>query len=70
MAAPKQTQSAMHYAGLATQWMAMLGVSVWAGYKIDKWINWKFPLFLILFPLISLSVSLWQIIKDSSKTKK
>ncbi len=60
----------MRYAGLATQWLIMLGVAVWAGYKIDRWANLKFPLFLILFPLISLSLSLWQIIKESNKPHK
>jgi len=70
MDTPKQSGNSMKYASLATQWMVMLGVAVWAGYKIDKWLNWKFPLFLILFPLISLSVSLWQIIKESNKPKK
>ena len=70
MSTSEEPQSAMRYASLATQWMAMLGIAVWAGYKIDKWLGWKFPLFLILFPLISLSVSLWQIIKESNKPKK
>ena len=60
----------MKYASLATQWMVMMLAGVWGGYKIDKWLHWKFPLFLILFPLISLSLSLWQIIKEFSKPKK
>lgn len=60
----------MRYAGLATQWMVMMGIGVWLGYKLDKLINWKLPLFLILFPLISLALSLWQLIKELNKPGK
>lgn len=60
----------MRYIGLGTQWMVMLLVAVWAGYKVDIFTNWKLPLFLILFPLISLSLSLWQLIRELNKPKK
>lgn len=57
----------MKYAGLATQWMVMLGGGVWLGYLLDHKIGWRVPLFTILFPLIALVVSLWQIIKEFNK---
>lgn len=67
----KQNQiNAMRYASLATQWMLMLLLAVWAGYKLDKKLNWKVPLFLILFPLISLALSLWRLINELNKPKK
>lgn len=60
----------MRYAGLATQWMVMMGLGVWLGLKLDKYLNWgSVPLFTILFPLIALVVSLWQIIKEFNKKK-
>jgi F0F1-type ATP synthase assembly protein I len=59
----------MRYSGLATQWMAMLLISVWAGYKLDHWIHLK-ALFLILLPVGSLSLSMWQLIKELNKPKK
>ncbi len=63
----------MRYAGLATQWMVMLGVSVWLGYKLDhlleKYLG-SIPLFLILFQLVALFVSLWGIIKEFNKKQK
>jgi uncharacterized membrane protein AbrB (regulator of aidB expression) len=64
------SNSAMRYAGLATQWMVMLLIAVWAGYKLDRWAGWKFPLFLLLLPLIALFVSLWQLIKTFNKKSK
>ena len=60
----------MRYAGLATQMMAMLGLATWGGYKLDKYLGWKFPLFLIVFPLVALVVSLWSLIRELNKKDK
>ena len=60
----------MRYASLATQWMLLLLLAVWAGHKLDEKLNWKVPLFLILFPLISLALSLWRLINELNKPKK
>lgn len=64
-----ETQNTLRYAGLATQWMVMLLVAVAAGYKLDQYLKWKAG-FIIVFPLLSLSFSLWQIIKVFTKPKK
>jgi F0F1-type ATP synthase assembly protein I len=65
-----RNRNMMRYAGLGTQWMAMLLIAVWGGYKLDNHIGWKFPLFLISFPLIALGVSLWQLLRELNKPKK
>lgn len=70
MNAPRQPQNMMRYAGLATQWMAMLLIAVWAGHKLDNKLNWKVPLFLILIPVAALALSLWQLIKELNKPVK
>jgi uncharacterized membrane protein AbrB (regulator of aidB expression) len=70
MSDPKKTNDTLRYAGLATQWMVMLLIAVWGGYKLDKVTAWKFPVFLILFPLISLAILLWGVIKEFTKPKK
>ncbi len=70
MSSPKQTQNTLRFAGLATQWMVMLLVAVWAGHKIDLWTKWKVPVFLIVFPIIALAVALWQLINELGNTKK
>ena len=59
----------MRYAGLATQWMVMLLAGVWLGYKLDSYLNWGIPMFVILFPLVSLVISLIGIIKEVNKKK-
>jgi hypothetical protein len=58
------------YAGLATQWLVMLGAAVWIGLKLDKLTGWKFPLFVVTLPLIALCFSLWQLIREFNKPKK
>ena len=70
MSQQRSPQNMMRYAGLATQWMAMLGIAVFAGYKLDKVLNWRVPVFLILFPVAALALSLWQLIKELNKTGK
>jgi uncharacterized membrane protein YqjE len=59
----------MRYVGLGTQWMVLMLLAVWAGIKIDEKLQWKFPLFTVLLPLIALVFSLWKIIKEFSKPK-
>lgn len=66
----KKHTNMSRYAGLATQWMVMLLLAVWAGLKLDSRTGWKFPLFIILLPLIALGYSLWQIVKEFNKPRK
>ena len=58
------------YAGLATQWLAMLGLAVWIGLKLDKLTGWRFPVFVITLPLAALCFSLWQLVREFNKPKK
>ena len=55
------------YLGLATQLMVAIGLGVFAGLKLDKWLAFKFPLLVWVLPLLILSAAIWQIIKDTSK---
>ncbi|WP_326990544.1 AtpZ/AtpI family protein [Chitinophaga sp. 212800010-3] len=59
----------VRYAGLAFQMMVTLGLGVFAGYKLDQRIGWRFPVFLIIFSLIALAILLWQIIKDTRRNE-
>ena len=56
------------YAGLAFQWAIMLGLAVWGGMKLDEKIGVK-ALLVIVFPLLALAVSLYQIIRESNPKK-
>jgi len=57
----------LKYLSLATQLMVGLGLGVFAGLKLDKWLSFKSPLMVWILPLLILSAAIWQIIKDTSK---
>lgn len=59
----------MKYAGMATQFMATLGVAFFLGIKIDKWSNLNFPIATICLPLLMLIYMLWKIVKESNTQK-
>lgn len=56
----------LRYSGLATQLLALLGIAVWLGLKLDAYLHFR-TLFVILFPLLALSFSLWQLIRNLNK---
>ena len=65
----KRSPNIMRFAGLATQWMVTLLIAVWGGHKIDKWIGWKFPVFLMLLALGALAFSFWQLMNELNNRK-
>lgn len=42
----------MRYAGLAMQFFVAIGLGVFAGIKLDEWLNIAFPLLVWLLPLL------------------
>jgi F0F1-type ATP synthase assembly protein I len=65
----KKRNTLLRYAGLAFQMMATLGLAVFVGYKIDQRTGWSFPVFMIIFSLLALTLLLWQIIKDTRRNE-
>jgi hypothetical protein len=55
------------YAGLATQLLVVLAITLWAGIKLDKWLRFSTPLFTWIFPLIAIIGLMIKVIKDTSK---
>lgn len=66
----REANVVMQYVGLATQWMVMLLLAVWLGHKVDGYFHWKIPVAMIVFPLVSLVISLWRIISVFNKKNK
>jgi hypothetical protein len=58
----------MKYAGLATQLLVLLGIAVWGGLKLDEHLHFR-ALFVILLPVIALTISLVQLIRSVSNKK-
>jgi hypothetical protein len=57
----------MRYAGLGMQLFVSLGLAVFAGYKADKWLFMKFPVFVWALPLVVLFLIIYKLIKETSK---
>lgn len=62
----RKTISAMRYASLATQWLVMLGLAVWAGLWLDRKTGVR-ALFVVLLPVVALVFSLYNLIKTFNK---
>jgi Na+/glutamate symporter len=58
------------YASLATQMFVSIALMVYLGWWIDKKLNWKFPLFTISLPFITIVGILVKIIIESNNSKK
>jgi type IV secretory pathway TrbD component len=59
----------MRYAGMGAQIFASLGIAVFVGYKIDKWLAISFPILVWLLPVLVLTVFIYKLIKETSKRK-
>ena len=59
----------MRYAGLGAQLLVSLGIAVFIGYKIDRWMHTRIPLLVWLLPFIVLCVLIYKLIKDTSGRK-
>ena len=57
----------MRYAGLGAQLLVSLGIAVFVGYKADRWIHTRIPLFVWLLPFAVLCVLIYKLVKDTSK---
>jgi type IV secretory pathway TrbD component len=59
----------MRYAGMGAQIFASLGIAVFVGYKIDKWLAISFPILVWLLPVLVLTIFIYKLIKETSKRK-
>jgi hypothetical protein len=69
---PKQNSQndLMRYAGLGAQIFVSLGIAVFAGYKLDRWLKISLPLLVWLLPLLVLVVMIYSLIRETSKRKQ
>jgi hypothetical protein len=63
------TSDLMRYAGMGSQILVSLGIAVFAGYKIDKWLKIPLPLLVWLLPLVMLIGIIYKLIKETSGNK-
>jgi hypothetical protein len=67
---PQQNNNDLtRYASMGAQIFASMGIAVFLGYKIDKWLAISFPILVWLLPVLVLSVFIYKLIKETSKRK-
>jgi len=49
---------------MAFQMVIIIGLGVFGGIKLDKWLHMRFPLFTLLLSLIAVALSIYYMIKD------
>jgi len=54
---------------MAFEMFAIIGLGIFAGIKLDQWLNMSFPLFTVLFSFISVAGAIYNAIKDLLKRK-
>ena len=60
----KQANAYIKYSGLAFQMGAIIGLGTWGGSKIDEMRETDFPLFTLIFSLVSVFVALYLVLKQ------
>lgn len=66
---PDDKMATMRYASMATQMMVIIGLGVIGGYKIDKYLGYKTPIFTLVLSLLSVALAIYLSIKDFLKKK-
>ncbi|MFZ5972362.1 MAG: AtpZ/AtpI family protein [Bacteroidota bacterium] len=64
---PKPSNDFLKYSGLGLQMLATIGVAAWLGYQLDRYLQLKFPAFLLSFVLLSFGGTLYQLYRSVNK---
>jgi hypothetical protein len=62
----KPSNDLLKYAGMATQIIVTLAIAMFLGFKTDQWLQWNFPLFIVLLPVLLLFALFYKIYRDTS----
>jgi F0F1-type ATP synthase assembly protein I len=58
---PSHSNSYLKYSSLGIQLLGAIGVAGWLGYRLDKYLSWKFPVFMLTFVLLSFGSMMYRI---------
>lgn len=66
---PDSRNAYMRYASMGTQMLVIIGLGVFGGYKLDKWLEWKVPVFTLVLSMLSVFVAIYLTVKDLIRKK-
>jgi len=55
------------YSNIGIQMLVIIAAGVFGGYRLDKWMENKFPIFLLLLSTIAMAAAIYTAIKDFLK---
>ncbi|QOI96603.1 MAG: AtpZ/AtpI family protein [Flammeovirgaceae bacterium] len=61
---PNPFNAYLRYSGLALQLLLTIGVFGWLGYKLDSYLRFSFPVFMLLFGVLALAGMLYQVYRS------
>jgi hypothetical protein len=61
---PKKLNDFAKYSTMAFQMVIIIGLGVFGGIKLDKWVHMQFPLFTVLLSILAVALALYYFIKD------
>lgn len=64
---PTPNKDLLRYVGLATQIFVALGLAVYLGLKLDKWLNLSFPLSVLILPLAVIIAMMYKLLKETNR---
>jgi F0F1-type ATP synthase assembly protein I len=59
--------SYLKYSGLAIQLLVIIAVSGWIGYKLDQWLNFKFPVFMLILGFLGFGGMMYQLYRSINR---
>ena len=62
-------ESYARYSSMAFQMFAIIGLGIFGGVKLDKWIGTGFPVFTVLLSIVSVGAAIYSSTKDLLKRK-
>lgn len=67
--APKDYNQFIQYSSLAFEMIVIMGLGVFAGIKIDDWLNLNFPVFTLVLMILAFIGAIYHAIKNFIKKK-
>ncbi len=63
----KDQKKFIQYSSLAFEMIAIMGLGVFLGYKIDHWLNLNFPAFTLILMVLSVVAAIYHAVKNFLK---
>jgi hypothetical protein len=63
----KRFNAYVKHSSLAIQMMVIIAGGTYGGFRLDKFLGWKFPVFTVVLSLLSVVAAIWFAIKDLLK---